>query len=64
MTSAGDDADVAKLAAALRSDADDLSLYAGFLLNTLSQALPAHLITVDRERGLRERPQRRSRATR
>jgi len=57
MTSAGDDADVAKLAAALRSDADDLSLYAGFLLNTLSQALPAHLITVDRERGLRERMQ-------
>jgi len=57
MTSTGDDADVAKLAAALRSDADDLSLYAGFLLNTLSQALPAHLITVDRERGLRERMQ-------
>jgi len=57
MTSAGDDADVAKLAAALRSDADDLSLYAGFLLNTLSQALPAELIDIDRERSLRDRMQ-------
>ena len=57
MTSTGDDADVAKLAAALRSDADDLSLYAGFLLNTLSQALPAELIDIDRERSMRDRMQ-------
>ena len=55
MTATGGDADVAMLAAALRRDADDLSLYAGFLLNTLSQALPAELVTIDRHRSLRDR---------
>ncbi len=55
MTAAGGGADVAALAAALRRDADDLSLYAGFLLNTLSQALPAELVAIDRERSLRDR---------
>jgi len=57
MTATEGDADVAMLAAALRRDADDLSLYAGFLLNTLSQALPAELVTIDRERSLRDRMQ-------
>ena len=55
MTAAGGGADVAALAAALRRDAEDLSLYAGFLLNTLSQALPAELVAIDRERSLRDR---------
>lgn len=57
MTAASGGADVATLAAALRRDADDLSLYAGFLLNTLSQALPAELVAIDRERSLRDRMQ-------
>lgn len=55
MTSTGGDADVAMLAAALRRDAEDLSLYAGFLLNSLSQALPAALVAVDRARSMRDR---------
>lgn len=46
---------VAILAAALRADAGDLSLYAGFLLNSLSDALPAELVTVDRARSLADR---------
>lgn len=46
---------VTRLAAALRADADDLSLYAGFLLSTLTQALPAHLVEIDRKRTLRDR---------
>jgi len=40
------------LAANLRRDSDDLSLYAGFLLNTLSAALPAHMVRVERKAGL------------
>jgi hypothetical protein len=43
------------LAAALRRDSQDLSLYAGFLLNQLSGALPPELIVVERERSMRER---------
>lgn len=50
-----DGAEVATLAAALRADADDLALYAGFLLNSLSDALPAGLVTVDRARSLADR---------
>jgi hypothetical protein len=45
--------DVNALAAALRSQGQDVSLYAGMLLNTLSEALPPELIEVERERGLR-----------
>lgn len=43
------------LAASLRLDADDLSMYAGFLLNTLSGALPSELVRVTRKGGLRQR---------
>ncbi len=43
------------LAAALRSDAQDLSLYAGFLLNSLSLALPPDYVTVERKKSMRER---------
>lgn len=46
---------VTRLAAALRNDADDLSLYAGFLLNTLAQALPRDMIQIDRTQSLSQR---------
>jgi hypothetical protein len=41
--------DLELLAAALRGHSADLSMYAGFLLNVLSAALPAELIKVERE---------------
>lgn len=41
--------DLEVLAAHLRRHTDDLTLYAGMLLNTLSAALPPHLVTVRRE---------------
>jgi hypothetical protein len=44
--------DLEVLAANLRRDSDDLSLYAGFLLNTLSAALPAQMVRVERKAGL------------
>jgi hypothetical protein len=47
--------DLALLAAALRGHADDLALYAGFLLNALSAALGPDLIEVRREGRLRAR---------
>ena len=43
--------DVNALAASLRSHGDDVSLYAGMLLNTLSAALPRHMTQVQRDRG-------------
>ena len=36
-------------AAELRRRSDDLSLYAGFLLSTLSSALPPELVDVERK---------------
>ena len=47
--------DLEVLAAVLRGHSDDLALYAGFLLNTLSAALPADLIEIRREGRLRAR---------
>src|SRR5262249_58087811 len=44
--------DLEVLAASLRRDSDDLSLYAVFLLNTLSAALPPHMVRVERKAGL------------
>lgn len=44
--------DLDALAASLRRDSGDLSLYAGFLINTLSGSLPPELIRVDRRTGL------------
>lgn len=49
------DPSVDALAAALRLEAQDLSLYAGFLLNTLSDALPPELVRVTRKGGLRRK---------
>jgi hypothetical protein len=50
--------DLEVLAASLRRDSDDLSMYAGFLLSTLSGALPAHLVRVERAGGLLTRMRR------
>src|SRR5437764_15262259 len=47
--------DLEVLAATLRGYSDDLSLYAGFLLNVLSAALPPELIEVQREGRWRAR---------
>jgi hypothetical protein len=47
--------DLEVLAAVLRGHSDDLALYAGFLLNALSAALPAELVEVRREGRLRAR---------
>lgn len=41
-----------QLAAVLRSQADDLNLYAGGLLNLLTAALPPELVTVSRKGSL------------
>jgi hypothetical protein len=46
------DWDLEVLAARLRRDSDDLSLYAGFLINTLSATLPREMVWVERKSGL------------
>ncbi len=46
------DWDLEVLAASLRRDSGDLSLYAGFLINTLSATLPAEMVLVERKAGL------------
>jgi hypothetical protein len=40
------------LAASLRRDSADLSMFAGFLINTLSAALPPEMVQVERKKGL------------
>jgi hypothetical protein len=47
--------DLEMLAAALRKHSDDLSLYASFLLNVLSSALPGEIVTVKREGKIKAR---------
>lgn len=47
--------DLEMLAAALRKHSDDLSLYASFLLNVLSSALPGEIVTVRREGKIKAR---------
>jgi len=53
----GDDAaaDVDALAAALRADSTDLDIYARVLTVSLSEALPAGMVEVQREVSLRDR---------
>jgi hypothetical protein len=46
------DWDLEVLAASLRRDSDDLSLYAGFLINTLSSTLPDEMVSIERKAGL------------
>jgi len=55
----GSHLDLELLAAQLRRHSDDLSLYAGFLLNVLSSALPPELIGVTRENRWKARLNRR-----
>jgi hypothetical protein len=50
--------DLEVVAAGLRRHSSDLSLYAGFLLTTLSEALPAEMVLVERDRGLATRLRR------
>jgi hypothetical protein len=52
---AGSYFDLELLAAQLRKHSDDLSMYAGFLLNVLSAALPGEIVTVRREGKLKAR---------
>ena len=47
--------DLELLSAQLRKHSDDLSLYAGFLLNVLSAALPGEIVTVRREGKIKSR---------
>jgi hypothetical protein len=44
--------DLEVLAAGLRRHSGDLSMYAGFLLNTLSAALPAEMVQIERRSGM------------
>jgi hypothetical protein len=44
--------DFEALAAGLRRDTDDLSMFAGFLINTLSGGLPAEMVQVEQKKGL------------
>jgi hypothetical protein len=44
--------DLELLAANLRRQSDDLSMYAGFLINSLSAALPGELVSVQRKAGM------------
>lgn len=44
--------DLEVLAASLRRDSGDLSMYAGFLINTLSASLPPEMVLVERKAGL------------
>lgn len=46
------DWDLEVLAAGLRRDSGDLSLYAGFLINTLSATLPPEMVRIERKTGL------------
>lgn len=46
------DWDLEALAARLRRDSGDLSLYAGFLINILSATLPPEMVLVERKSGL------------
>ena len=47
--------DMQLLAAQLRKHSDDLSMYAGFLLNVLSAALPGEIVAVEREGKIKAR---------
>ncbi|MGW6447307.1 hypothetical protein [Lentzea sp. NPDC055074] len=49
------DWDVETLAASLRTHSADLALYAGFLVNTLAEALPPDMVEVRRKTGVLRR---------
>ena len=54
-SSLGPTGDLHLLAAALRSDADDVASYTRVLTETLGDALPAGMVTVERQRSLADR---------
>jgi len=56
--------DVDAIAAALRADTADLDVYADVLTSSLSDALPAEMVTVERSRSLGDRVSGRSGAVR
>ena len=47
--------DLEMLAAGLRRHSGDLSMYAGFLLNTLTEGLPAEMVRIERRGGMLSR---------
>jgi len=51
----GEPDDIDALAAALRADTADLTVYARVLTNALAEALPAGFVTVERDRSLADR---------
>jgi hypothetical protein len=56
--------DVDAIAAALRADTADLEVYADVLTSSLAEALPAEMVTVERNRSLGDRVSGRSGAVR
>jgi hypothetical protein len=55
MTEPGDDLSFDRVAAALRTDSADVAIYARVLTDSLGDALPAGVVTVDRERTVSDR---------
>jgi hypothetical protein len=55
MTEPGDALSFDLVAAALRADSADVSVYAQVLTNSLGEALPSGVVTVDRERSMSDR---------
>ncbi|HEY2491108.1 MAG TPA: hypothetical protein VGI37_16520 [Streptosporangiaceae bacterium] len=55
MTEPGDDLSLDLVAAALRADSADVAVYARVLTDSLGDALPEGVVTVDRERSVSDR---------
>ena len=55
MTEPGDDLSLDLVAAALRADSADVAVYARVLTDSLGDALPEGVVTVDRERSMSDR---------
>ena len=55
MTEPGDAPSLDLVAAALRADSADVAVYARVLTDSLGDALPAGVVTVDRERSVSDR---------
>jgi hypothetical protein len=52
---ADDDLSLEMVTAALRMDSNDAAIYAGVLVQSLSEALPPEYVTVERERSMSDR---------
>jgi hypothetical protein len=52
---ADDDLSLEMVTAALRMDSNDVAIYAGVLVQSLSEALPPGYVTVERERSMSDR---------